>query len=167
VSRAPGAGVALAVACLAALACAGAARKPSAPATDPDAEEVPATAPEDPHVEIEERDRNITTALARAQIAPPVATCSGVACITAIGEPFSTPTSDPTCRPPSPGDRCSNLCTLATSICRNQERICKLAQHLLYDEWAANKCTRARASCEAAHDTCCGCMQRRRQPAFP
>jgi hypothetical protein len=168
VSRPLGAGAALvlAAACLAALACAGGARTPSAPATDPSAEEAPEAGPEDPHVEIEELDRDITAELARARIPPPVATCSGAACRTAIGEPFSTPTNDPACHPVQ-SDHCSDTCTLSTSICRNQERICKLAQHLLYDEWAANKCTRARASCEAAHDTCCGCMQRRRQPAFP
>jgi hypothetical protein len=167
VIRGFGPGVALAAACLAAIACAGGSRKPSAPETAPGDEEMPEYAPDDPHLEIEELDRNITAALARAQIAPPVATCSGVTCATAVSEPFSNPTSDPTCRPTVPGDRCSNLCTLATSICRNQERICKLAQHLLYDDWAANKCTRARASCQAAHDACCGCMQRRRQLPFP
>jgi hypothetical protein len=167
-SSAPGLGVSLvlAAACLATLACAGGARKPSAPATEPSAEEMSEAAPEDPHIEIEERDRDITAALARAGIAPPVATCSGATCATAISEPLSTPTSGPSCRPTSPGDRCSDLCTLAASICRNQERICTLAQHLLYDDWAANKCTRARASCQAAHDVCCGCLQRRRQPPF-
>jgi hypothetical protein len=156
----------LAAACLAALACAGAARAPSAPETEPGAEDASDVVPEDPHIEIEERDRNITAALARAQIPPPVATCSGPACNTAMSEPFSTPKSDPTCRT-TPRDRCSDLCSASTSICRNQERICKLAQHLLYDDWAANKCTRARASCQASHDACCGCIQQRRQLSFP
>lgn len=156
----------LGAACAAAIACGGASMKSSAPPAAPSAGEMPEAAPEDPHIEIEELDRGISADLARAQISPPVATCSGATCAMAVSEPFSTPTSDPACRP-APTDHCSDECTLSTSICRNQERICDLAQHLLGDIWAANKCTRARASCQAAHDACCSCMRQRRRPPIP
>jgi hypothetical protein len=168
VIRALGLGIstALAVACLAAIACGAGSVRSSAPPAAPSASAVPELASEDPHVQIEELDRDISAKLARAQIPPPVATCSGPTCTTAIAEPFSTPAIDPACRP-TPRERCAQECTLATSICRNQERICTLAQHLPDDDWAANKCTRARASCQAAHDACCDCMQQRRRPPIP
>ncbi|HEY6178927.1 MAG TPA: hypothetical protein VIX73_30955, partial [Kofleriaceae bacterium] len=76
---------------------------------------------------------------------------------TAIAEPFATPaTSDPACHPAG-SDRCTDVCKLGDSVCRNQERICELAGKLAGDDWAANKCTRARASCQAAHERCCSC----------
>ncbi|HEX7941464.1 MAG TPA: hypothetical protein VF488_06640 [Gemmatimonadaceae bacterium] len=168
VIRALGLGIsfAFAVACLAAIACGAGSVRVSAPPAAASASAVPELASEDPHVQIEQLDHDISTKLARAQIPPPVATCSGATCTTAIGEPFSTPAVDPSCRT-ARHERCSDLCILATSICRDQERICTLAQHLPDDEWAANKCTRARASCQAAHDTCCGCVQQRRHPPIP
>lgn len=165
-ARGLGAGLALAAACLAAIACGAGSARSSAPPVAPGINAAPEVGPRDVHAEIEELDRSISAKLARAQIPPPVATCSGATCATAMSEPFTTPATDPNCRP-SPGDRCSNLCTLATSICRDHERICRLAQQLGDDEWAANKCTQARASCQAAHDTCCECMQRRRRPPIP
>jgi hypothetical protein len=158
--------LALAAACLVALACGAGSARSSAPTVAPRASAIPEVGPRDADAEIEELDRSISAKLARAQIPPPVATCSGATCATAMSEPFTTPATDPACRP-TPGDRCSNLCTLATSICRDQERICRLAQQLRDDEWAANKCTRARASCQASHDACCGCMEQRRQPRLP
>lgn len=163
--RALGLGVslALAVACLVALACGAGAARSKAPPAAPSASAMPEVTAEDPRVEIEELDRDISARMARAQIPPPVSTCSGVTCATAMNEPFTTPAIDPACRP-TRNDRCSDVCTLTASICRNQQRICDLAQHLPDDDWAANKCTRARASCQAAHDTCCDCMQQRRKP---
>lgn len=168
VIRALGIGIslALAAACLAALACGAGSATSSAPPFAPSTNATPEVGPRDVHAEIEELDRSISAKLARAQIPPPDATCSGATCATAMSEPFTTPATDPACRPP-PGDRCSNLCTLATSICRDQERICRLAQQLPDDDWAANKCTGARASCQAAHDTCCDCMQQRHRPLYP
>lgn len=153
----------LGAACAAAIAC-GAARSSAPPAApiDDDSSEVPSG---DPHVRIEELDRDISAALARAQVRPPVVTCSSGTCPSAMSEPFSTPAIDPACRP-KPSDHCSGLCTLSASICHNQERICRIAQRLP-DNWAANKCIRARASCDAAHETCCSCMQQRRGPAIP
>lgn len=112
----------------------------------------------DAHAQIEALDRQITDALAQAQLAPPtVALCAGPGCGAAVREPFATPApSDPACHPAA-GERCASACTLAASICDNQRKICELARQLDGDDWAAHKCERARASCTTAHDRCCGC----------
>lgn len=152
-------GLVLGAACAAAIACSGARR--AAPSSAPPAAEAGpaprAAAPGDPRAEIDALDREIAAALARAGIAPPLgATCSGASCQAAMAEPFTTPSpGDATCHP-APVERCHDTCTLATSICRNQERICDLAGQL-GDDWAAGRCTRARASCRAAHERCCSC----------
>jgi hypothetical protein len=74
-----------------------------------------------------------------------------------MSEPFATPlVTEPACRP-APGPRCADACTLASSICDNQDKICALARQLPGDDWAAGTCERARASCRAAHERCCGC----------
>ncbi|TMQ12658.1 MAG: hypothetical protein E6J91_20480 [Deltaproteobacteria bacterium] len=151
----------LAVAAAIATACGGA--RPASPAAAPmragPAAESLAPAPGDPRAEIDALDREITAALARAQLAPPaMASCAGASCQAAIAEPFATPqTSDPVCRPAA-SEKCKDVCTLSTSICRDQQRICDLARQLAGDDWAANKCTSARASCQAAHDSCCSCV---------
>lgn len=113
----------------------------------------------DPHGEIDALDRQIADELARAQVAPPVtAACTGATCAEAMSAPFATPsTSDPACHP-APTDRCKDACTISTSICGNQQKICDLANQLAGDDWAAGKCERARASCQAAHDNCCSCV---------
>lgn len=159
----PGVRLALAAACLAAIACAAGGAKSSAPPAAPAASAMPSAASGDaqaePRAEIEALDRDITAELARAQIPPPPTTCSGATCASQRSEPFSTPTaSDPTCHPAA-SDHCSDVCTLSTSICTNQQRICELAQQLPGDDWAAGTCTRARASCQAAHDACCRCVR--------
>lgn len=112
----------------------------------------------DPRAEIEALDRQITDELARAGVAPPTsATCGGATCAQAMATPFATPTqAEPSCRP-APSDRCRDACTLASSICDNQAKLCALAQQLTGDEWAANRCASARNSCQAAHAQCCGC----------
>ena len=126
--------------------------------SEPPAAEAPAGLA-DPRAEIEALDREISDALARAHLAPPAtATCSGARCAAAMSQPFTTPvTSDPACRP-ARSDRCTDACTIATSICGNQDKICALARQLAGDDWAANKCAAARASCQAAHDRCCSCV---------
>lgn len=162
-SSALGISLVLAAAWLAAIACG--AGRPATSSAPPAAETpgaMPPSAPGDTHAgpraEIDALDRDITAELARAQIPPPPATCNGASCASQMSEPFSTPPpSEPTCHPAS-SDHCSDLCTLSTSICKNQQRICELAQQLTGDDWAAGKCTRARASCQAAHDACCRCV---------
>jgi hypothetical protein len=146
--------------CAAAIAC-GAARPPSAaPAAAPEMGRRPEAAPGgDPHDEIAALDREIAAQLSRAQVAPPAtAACSGAACQAAMAEPFATPsTTDPACHPQASA-RCKDVCTLSDSICKNQQRICELASQLVGDDWAAGKCTTARASCQTAHDSCCSCV---------
>jgi hypothetical protein len=127
-------------------------------------ESAPASGSADLHAQIDALDREITDELARAHIAPPPAEpCTGAACATAMSAPFSTPppvspaAPDARCHPAA-SDTCQQSCTLATSICANQDKICDLARQLPGDDWAANKCTGARASCQAAHDACCACV---------
>ena len=142
------------VLCVVAAGCAGPSAKsaPSAPAA------MAPAALRDPHAEIDALDRQIADDLTRARVALPVAaSCSGAGCATAMSTPFTTPlVTDAACRPAA-SDRCTDACTLSTSICSNQQKICELAQQLTGDDWAANKCERARASCKAAHDSCCSC----------
>lgn len=113
----------------------------------------------DPHAEIDVLDRQIADELAKAQVpSPAAATCTGAACAEAMSQPFMTPlVTDPQCHPAST-DRCTGACTLSTSICSNQQKICDLANQLPGDDWAANKCESAKASCKAAHDNCCRCV---------
>lgn len=142
-----GAGVALA-------GCAGGSPKTSAPAAMAPMERG------DRHAEIEALDREISDALARGGVATPTVTssCHGEACATAMSEPFAVPAAtDATCHPAA-SDRCTDACTISTSICNNQQRICDLAQQLAGDDWAANKCTSARASCQSARASCCSCV---------
>lgn len=149
-------GLLLGAACAAVIACAGGSPR-SAPAAA-----VQSPAPSGPRDEIAALDREIAAQLTQAQVAPPaVAACSGAACTTAMAEPFATPSApsagDAACHP-APGPRCHDVCTLSDSICKDQQRICELAKQLAGDDWAAGKCTSARASCQAAHDSCCSCV---------
>lgn len=113
----------------------------------------------DPHAEIADLDRQIADELAKANVPQPAtASCTGAACAEAMSQPFTTPsTADAQCRPANT-DRCTSACTLSTSICSNQQKICDLAKQLAGDDWAAGKCESARASCQSAHDSCCSCV---------
>jgi hypothetical protein len=115
--------------------------------------------PAEPHAEIDALDRQITDELAQAHVPQPVtAACTGAACAEAMSQPFTTPSAaDAQCHPATT-DRCTSACTLSTSICNNQQKICGLAKQLPGDDWAAHKCETARASCQAAHDSCCSCV---------
>ncbi len=59
--------------------------------------------------------------------------------------------------PPPPTQACSDICTLAGSICDDAKRICDLAAQLAGDDWAAEKCESGRLSCEKASERCCNC----------
>jgi hypothetical protein len=138
------------------VACAGGSPKTSAVAP---ATMAPEMAPGDRHAEIEALDRQITDELARAHVTPPAApACRGDACATAMSQPFAVPAATDAACHPAASDKCTDVCTISTSICGNQQRICELAQQLAGDDWAANKCAAARASCQAAHDSCCSCL---------
>lgn len=56
---------------------------------------------------------------------------------------------------------CRDVCVLATSICDNAGRICRIAQQLTDDDWAAGKCADASAVCRQATADCCGCRSTR------
>lgn len=146
-------GVLVAAALGAALGCRASPRMAAAPAPA-----VSAAPTGDPRAQIEALDREITDALTRARVAPPeIAACSGAACAQAMSQPFALPPgADPACRP-APSQQCTDVCTISTSICDNQQKICDLARQLDGDDWAANKCERARASCKASHEACCQC----------
>jgi len=142
-------------ACAAMIACS---RAPSKSAASP-AAMAPSADAHDPHAEIDALDRRIADQLARAHVTPPaVASCSGASCATAMSQPFATPAvSDAACHTAA-SDKCTDACTLSTAICSDQQKICDLAAQLADDDWAANKCASARASCKAAHDNCCSCV---------
>ena len=149
-------GVALGAWCALASACGAASPKASrsAPAVP-----MVQDAGGDPHAQIDALDRQITDEMARAHVSPPAtATCTGATCATAMSQPFATPVATaPECRP-AKTDTCTSACTLSTAICSNQQKICDLAKQLVGDDWAANKCESAKASCRAAHDSCCSCV---------
>ena len=49
---------------------------------------------------------------------------------------------------------CGDVCSLADAICDNAEQICILADDLK-DQWSADKCASAKASCREAKKNCC------------
>jgi len=49
---------------------------------------------------------------------------------------------------------CGDVCSLADAICDNAEQICILADELK-DQWSADKCANAKASCREAKRNCC------------
>jgi hypothetical protein len=52
---------------------------------------------------------------------------------------------------------CRDVCSLADAICENAESICRIADELPGDSWAADKCADAKASCREAKERCCKC----------
>lgn len=62
-----------------------------------------------------------------------------------------------TCEKPPDANLCTDVCTLATSICGNAKRICELAAELEGDDWAAERCTSGKSSCQRATARCCDC----------
>jgi hypothetical protein len=61
-----------------------------------------------------------------------------------------------TCAAPT-GTKCTQSCTLSSSICANADKICTLADKLEGDAWAQQKCGDARQTCADAHKLCCDC----------
>lgn len=117
----------------------------------------PAAAP-DVHAQIEALDRQISDDVARGKLTPAPVSCSGAGCAEAMSTPLAVPSpGDASCRPAA-SERCTEACTLSTSICDNQGKICELAGQLPGDDWAASKCASARSSCRAAREACCSCV---------
>lgn len=65
--------------------------------------------------------------------------------------------TDATCKP-AKTDRCSSSCKLSDSICVNAGKICDIAKDLIGDKWAGDQCTKATATCNTSHETCCSCQ---------
>ena len=59
---------------------------------------------------------------------------------------------------PAVSEQCSDVCNIKDAICDNAEDICRLADELEGDVWAADKCSSAKASCKEAKEICCGCI---------
>lgn len=71
--------------------------------------------------------------------------------------PFSRVRRERLCPEAPPPPACEDVCSLADAICDNAESICGIAAELAPDEWAAEKCTSAKASCREAKQRCCSC----------
>jgi len=100
-----------------------------------------------PHDEITQLSQQIDADRAKLQLAEPVP----------LPETPRVPMATlPACQPPKT-ERCTASCTVGDSICKNAEKICKLAQELPGDNWAADHCARANKACEDAHAQCCAC----------
>ena len=59
--------------------------------------------------------------------------------------------------PLTPPPACTDVCTLGTAICDDARSICRLADDLIGDAWAAERCDAGKASCQAAQQRCCDC----------
>jgi hypothetical protein len=55
------------------------------------------------------------------------------------------------------GGTCGDVCNIKEAICDNADSICRIADELEGDAWAAGKCKSAKASCKEATDRCCAC----------
>ncbi len=129
------------------VACASAQRTSAPPPVAP-----PMTG-ESPHAQIERLSNDIEAQRQQMQLPEPVAPLA--AHVTPMGR---MPTShDETCHPAT-SQTCTDSCTLSDSICDNAGKICDLANQLQGDSWAADKCSRAKATCDAAHAKCCDCQ---------
>jgi len=66
------------------------------------------------------------------------------------------------CRDNHPVPRtCNDVCSLSDNICDNAEAICGIAAELgPGDDYAAQKCASAKASCREAKQQCCKCADR-------
>ena len=114
------------------------------------------TQPTGPHGEIERLAHEIDTQ--RLQMALPEL-APAPACEQCTATPMSEPVtvaSDAQCHP-GQSTTCHDSCTLSDSICGNAAKICDLAAGLPDDGWAAQHCTSAKQTCDAAHAKCCAC----------
>ena len=127
---------------------------PSAAETAADSGGVPTGRPTE---EIRDLDAQITQQLAQLGLNAP--TDAEVVDMMAQSSTPALPESAlaSSCQPAPSGDTCTDVCTLGDSICGNARRICDLADQLPGDDYAAQRCTAGRASCDRARTRCCGC----------
>lgn len=138
------------VALLCCVAACGAASKQAATSGSPPPQMVVPHAPENAHSEIERLDQEITTAMGKDQLPLPNVSAQAM-------EAIPQPLTGPQCKP-AKTEACDSSCDLSTSICKNADRICNLANDMAGDDWAANKCKSARQSCVDSNKKCCSCM---------
>jgi hypothetical protein len=138
-----------------ALAACGGSKKSAAPPLsaepEPNAGAAPAM-PADPKQQIRDLEAEMDRYRNELQLAEPAPN------VAPSPTPFYAPAeTDPKCKP-AKTERCTNSCKLSDQICGNAEKICKIAKDLQGDTWAADRCTRANKTCDAAHAKCCGCQ---------
>jgi hypothetical protein len=136
----------------AALVACGASMRPqaSAPGAAPDAMIGPR--PADAHAEITRLAEQIAAGERAAGVAAPDEAAVSAA------QPMSEAEAAGVCVAPlAPPAACADTCTLATSICDDAASICRLADELVGDAWAAERCDAGKASCVAARQRCCAC----------
>jgi hypothetical protein len=106
------------------------------------------------HDEIEQLSAKVEAERTELGLAEPSPMAAGAEPATPMAAiPLST---DASCKP-AKTERCQGSCKLSDSICTNASRICDLAKDLAGDGWAATKCSRAKQTCDTAHDSCCSC----------
>jgi len=142
--------------CLAVVACA-ASRKQAMTEAPAQAGGAPSQAmPGDAHAEIEQLSQQIEQQRVQLNLPAPQA-AEPMSAHTSVQAPVAPPhTQDATCHP-APSQTCSDSCTLSDSICGNADKICKLADGMPGDDWAAGKCSTAKQTCGDAHKRCCDC----------
>lgn len=126
-------------------ACASSPRSTTAPEAPAPAQVMPSSSPE--HAQIQQLADQIDRQRGTLQLSEPHATPM------AAGSAVAPP---PTCKR-DPSETCTQTCQLSDSICDNAKKICDIAQTLRDDDWAANKCADANATCAAASKQCCEC----------
>lgn len=152
-------------ACLAlVVACAAGKSSMSAPQTAPTTEATPAGIGVDggnARDRILELEIQIDQQIAQLGLPPtPPPACPNGNCSASAAEPMTvTPSAQDTTCKPGKSETCTQSCTLSDSICDNAGKICELAKELGGDDNFANeKCTRGKASCQASRTRCCGCL---------
>jgi hypothetical protein len=136
------------------IACGGVRPHSTSPAASPEAGTP--TMPGDPRSEIAQLEAELDAAAAQLELPAPTPMAADAV---PPAEAMATPVpraDDPACRP-SPSETCQTSCTLSDSICTNATRICKLADQLAPDTWAAQRCASANERCTASRARCCGC----------
>ena len=109
------------------------------------------------HDEIERLSKDIEEQRINLGLPEPQGACPAEPCAQAMSAtPTAPPTRNPSC-PSNQSEACTSVCTLSDSICGNATKICTIAQQLVGDAWAANKCTTASQTCKDSQDRCCAC----------
>ena len=107
-----------------------------------------------PRTEIEQLDARITAELQTLGLAPPDDTELTEMMVAHRTPALPQGTAAEACTTPP---TCSDVCTLADSICASATRICELADQMAGDAWATQRCAAGKESCARARERCCSC----------